>query len=202
MKEHIYFDFARFDEQGLKKVVAEFKKAGLVVTDIDADNKPKRESGVQTKTAILYLQDGQNITLRVTAQGDVYQVRLNTKVIPVKNTTDFKLAMAEIAEKVSKNASAFARAQQKRLATKQAGSKGSEAMLSARVSSRHQLKSLQARLTELQTEKAELDAEQRAAAESLANKQQQRDAMAAKLAEEKARTQELREELARLQEAA
>lgn len=112
--KYLSFDFAQFNEKGLKKVIDEFKKQKLSVTSMEADNKPKRQSGVQTKKATLHFSDGQKLMLQATAQGAIFQVRLNTRVIPVKHVDDLKKAIAEIAAKVKSNSKQFQKTLQKR----------------------------------------------------------------------------------------
>lgn len=112
--KYLSFDFSQFNEKGLKKVIAEFKKNQLQVTSVEADNKPKRQSGVQTKKAVLHFSDGQKLMLQATAQGAIFQVRLNTRVIPVKHVDDLKKAIAEVAAKVASNSKQFQKQQAKR----------------------------------------------------------------------------------------
>lgn len=112
--KYLSFDFSQFNEKGLKKVIAEFKKNNLQVTSVEADNKPKRQSGVQTKKAVLYFSDGQKLMLQATAQGAIFQVRLNTRVIPVKHVDDLKKAIAEISSKLVSNSKQFQKQQLKR----------------------------------------------------------------------------------------
>lgn len=112
--KYLSFDFAQFNEKGLKKVIDEFKKQNLSVTSVEADNKPKRQSGVQTKKATLHFSDGQKLMLQATAQGAIFQVRLNTRVIPVKHVDDLKKAIVEISAKVKSNSKQFQKTLQKR----------------------------------------------------------------------------------------
>ena len=111
---YLSFDYSQFNEKGLKNVIAEFKKNQLQVTSVEADNKAKRQSGVQTKKAILHFSDGQKLMLQATAQGSIFQVRLNTRVIPVKHVDDLKKAIAEIAAKLSRNSRQFKKQQEQR----------------------------------------------------------------------------------------
>lgn len=104
---YLSFDYAQFNEKGLKKVIDEFKRQKLQVTSVEADNKAKRQSGVQTKKAILHFADGQKLMFQATAQGAIFQVRLNTRVIPIKHVDDLKKAVAEIAGKISANSKQF-----------------------------------------------------------------------------------------------
>ncbi|SKA52948.1 defense against restriction DarA-related protein [Photobacterium toruni] len=112
--KYLSFDFDQFNEKGLKKVIDEFQNQNLSVTSVEADNKPKRQSGVQTKKATLHFSDGQKLVLQATAQGSIFQVRLNTRVIPVKYVDDLKKAITEIATKVKSNSKQFQNTLQKR----------------------------------------------------------------------------------------
>ena len=111
---YLSFDYSQFNEKGLKNVIAEFKKNQLQVISVEADNKAKRQFGVQTKKAILHFSDGQKLMLQATAQGSIFQVRLNTRVIPVKHVDDLKKAIAEIAAKLTRNSRQFKKQQEQR----------------------------------------------------------------------------------------
>lgn len=114
MSKFLSFDFSQFNEKGLKKVIDEFKKQRLSVTSVEADNKPKRQSGVQTKKAVLHFGDGQKLMLQATAQGSIFQVRLNTRVIPVKSVDNLQKAIVEISAKITANSKQFQKTLQKR----------------------------------------------------------------------------------------
>jgi len=104
---YLSFDYEHFNEQGLKSVLSEFKRNDLPVVRVSANNKQTRQQGVPTKKAELFFTDGQRIALQAKADGAIFQVRLNNKVIPVTAVNDLKRAIAEISEKVKGNAKIF-----------------------------------------------------------------------------------------------
>lgn len=113
--------FVNFNERGLKPLADELKKHGQVVADIKASNIPKREDGFQVKSAMLTFESGQKIEIKIKANGSIFQVRLNGKVIPVKNSEDIgessnlKKAVKEIAGRLKQNEPAYLKRQARRL---------------------------------------------------------------------------------------
>ena len=108
------FDFARFDVEGVKPIKDAFEKAGLTVVDVEASNKAARRSGYQVKQATFFFGDGQRVVMMLKndgdGQGDIYQVKLNSRVVPVKNVDDMDKAVAEIAAMAGANSASFVKA--------------------------------------------------------------------------------------------
>ncbi len=95
----------------LKKVKQLMIRAGQAVAGTEFIDKPKRTNGVTYRQAVLTLASGQLVTLRVTATGDIFQVLLNSTVVPIKAHDDTAKAVAEIAALAEKNQAAFQKAQ-------------------------------------------------------------------------------------------
>lgn len=106
--------FDKLTEKNLQSIVKKFKKAGYTVTAIDAPNVAKRESGFLIKNFTLTFEDGQQIQVRVKADGTIFQVKLNRKVVPVRNVDNMDKAVVEMADYMYYNAKAFARAKAQR----------------------------------------------------------------------------------------
>lgn len=108
------FDFARFDVEGVKPIKDAFEKAGLTVVDVEASNKAARRSGYQVKQATFFFSDGQRVVMMLKndgdGRGDIYQVKLNSRVVPVKNVDDMDKAVAEIAAMAGANSASFVKA--------------------------------------------------------------------------------------------
>lgn len=108
------FDFARFDVEGIKPIKDAFEKAGLTVVDVEASNKAARRSGYQVKQATFFFGDGQRVVMMLKndgdGYGDIYQVKLNSRVVPVKNVDDMDKAVAEIAAMAGSNSASFVKA--------------------------------------------------------------------------------------------
>lgn len=121
------FDFARFDVEGIKPIKDAFEKAGLTVVDVEASNKAARRSGYQVKQATFYFGDGQRVVMMLKndgdGYGDIYQVKLNSRVVPVKNVDDMDKAVAEIAAMAGANSASFVKAA-RRKAEKQSVDEG------------------------------------------------------------------------------
>lgn len=99
-----------------KKIVNYFKRAGLNVVQVDDPQKLKRTSGISYKELNIILADGESILLRVKQSGDIYQVLINGKVIPIKHQDDQREALNEVIARSKADSSAF----QKRLSRQKA----------------------------------------------------------------------------------
>lgn len=95
----------------LKKVKQLMIRAGQPVVGAEFIDKAKRTNGVTYREAVLTLASGQTVTLRVTATGDIFQVLLNSSVVPIKAHDDSAKAVGEIAALAEKNQAAFQKAQ-------------------------------------------------------------------------------------------
>lgn len=155
-QNYVTFDFDKFDADGLAPVKREFEKAGLSVVDIEANNRQRRMSGFATKSARFFFEDGQSITLRVKGDGDVFQVQLNSRIIPIKQVDNMKGAVEEMARMASANAPAWKKAQRR----KQQRAKVNTDDLQARSLPRgKRIEALESEVTELRSTRAELEAE-------------------------------------------
>jgi uncharacterized protein (DUF3084 family) len=114
----VKLNFDRMTESGLKPLTKKLEGHGLKITDIKATNRPKRESGFLTKAAMFEFDTGQKLMVRVKADGTVFQVKLNNRVIPIRHVDDMGKAVKEIVDAVQDNARAFVKARERRLAKK------------------------------------------------------------------------------------
>ncbi|WFQ78109.1 hypothetical protein PXH59_00230 (plasmid) [Xenorhabdus sp. SF857] len=194
---YLSFDYAQFNEKGLKKVIDEFNRHELQITTIEADNKSIRQSGVQTKKATLHFADGQKLTLQATAQGSIFQVRLNTRVIPVKHVDDLKKAVAEIAGKISDNSKQFQNTLQKRAirasnATKDSSSRAKTSLKAQIALAILDQKELESAMKEKRERKSALEKTQ-------LEKEKQKSDVTEKLSQEYSVTELLEDELKQLE---
>ena len=104
-----------------KIIGRQFGMAGQNIVQTDISESTKRSSGVSFREMTLTFADSQAITLRVKQTGDIFQVLLNNKVIPIKNQDDHAKAVTEIAQNLDKGRAQF---QKKLAATKVAVPKG------------------------------------------------------------------------------
>ena len=194
ISNQIKLDFENLTKAGLKKLLKVFEKQQCPVASVDAPNKSKRESGMLTKSFTLTFEDGQNLQIRVKADGTVYQVRLNNKVMPIKHVDDLDKAVTEMIDYVQDNAKAYERAQIQREKRKIRVPK--PAVLTSRkekiAQAKEELDQLDASNTALEQQKAELDA-------AMSDKSGQLERVMRDLDAEKAKTEKLEATLAALQ---
>ena len=194
ISNQIKLDFENLTKAGLKKLLKVFEKQQCPVASVDAPNKSKRESGMLTKSFTLTFEDGQNLQIRVKADGTVYQVRLNNKVMPIKHVDDLDKAVTEMIDYVQDNAKAYERAKIQREKRKIRVPK--PAVLTSRkekiAQANEELDQLDASNTALEQQKAELDA-------AMSDKSGQLERVMRDLDAEKAKTEKLEATLAALQ---
>lgn len=114
MADNLLFSFDELTQKdkSIKVLEKHFKRAGASVVSVDIDPRIKRSSGVSYREISLTFSDSQVVKLRIKRPGDIYQVMLNRKVIPMTNQDDHAKAIGEIAKAMDSGRSAF----QKRLA--------------------------------------------------------------------------------------
>lgn len=93
--------------QPLKKLTAAFDAAGATIVSSSSDGKAKRTAGVSYKTLDIAFADSQQIELQVKQTGDVFQVKLNGQVVPLKNPDDHKAAIKELVAKMDAGRAKF-----------------------------------------------------------------------------------------------
>lgn len=109
----IDFDaIARNPANALRRVTNLLARAGLNVIDVASDGKLKRLAGISFREVELTFADSQKLGLRIKATGDVYEVRVNGKVTPVRDQDDAAAAVTELARLIDAGRERF----QKRLA--------------------------------------------------------------------------------------
>lgn len=90
-----------------KALVKLFTRAGETIAASWVNGVAKREQGISYKEIYLVFADNQKITLRIKAPGDVFQVLLNNKKIPLKNQDDERKAVSEIVGIVKANSTKY-----------------------------------------------------------------------------------------------
>jgi len=195
----IKIDFDKFNEIGLKPIVTAFEKAGLPVASVDGTNIPKRESGFQCKSATITFKSEQKLFVKAKANGSIFQVKLNNKVIPIKYVDDLDKAVKEVIAFVEKNEVAFLTRKQKALEKLKIKV---PTIKSVRTSVVKQTEELTSALETLQEAIAAAEAEKDGINEALADKRATAEDLKKQLDAETAKTETLQAELDRLQEAA
>lgn len=108
--KNILFKFEAITENSreIKTIKSQFLKHGVGVVSFD-QSSIKRANGISFKELTFGLNDSQSVSVRVKQSGDVYQVMVNGKVLPLKNQDDHEAAIKEIAGKVDGGRAAFQR---------------------------------------------------------------------------------------------
>lgn len=106
-------DMGSKSDAATRKLVSYFHRSGNNVVQGDAVATIKRSSGISYREMILTFGDSQKVILRIKESGDIYQVLLNDKVIPIKNQDDHVKAIAEISQALDAGRAKFQMAMSK-----------------------------------------------------------------------------------------
>lgn len=98
MKKPVIFSFEDMavGDKATKKIMQYFSRAGANVVTQSVDGKVKRSSGISHRDMTLTFADSQTLVFRIKQSGDIYQVLLNGRVVPIKNQDDQVAAVAEL----------------------------------------------------------------------------------------------------------
>lgn len=117
MKNMLFsFEDLSAKDKAAKQAARYFSRAGANVVQQDVPTAVKRSSGITYREMALTFADSQQVVLRIKQSGDIFQVLLNGKVLPIKNQDDHVKAIAEIVQAMDAGRSRF----QKLLAAAQA----------------------------------------------------------------------------------
>jgi hypothetical protein len=96
---NIIFSFSELSVKDKASKVAskQFSKAGATVVTQDVSTQVKRTSGISYREMTLTFADSQTIVFRIKQSGDIYQVLLNGKVVPIRNQDNHAAAIEELA---------------------------------------------------------------------------------------------------------
>lgn len=117
--KHLIFDFYNLTGKDKSITAAKryFARAGATVTSVDVDAKTKKVLSVETRDVQFGFADSQTVHFGVTATGDIYQVKINGKLIPIKYQDDHAKAIGEIVAAMDKGRGKFQTALSKVRAT-------------------------------------------------------------------------------------
>lgn len=91
-----------FDDMGSKKdaatraVVRYFARAGSHIVQGDISPNIKRSSCVSYREMVLTFADSQVVTFSIKQSGDIFQVKLNGRIVPLKHQDDQVAAIGEM----------------------------------------------------------------------------------------------------------
>jgi hypothetical protein len=94
-------------DKAAQKVIKLFKKSDANVAQIDINPTIKKTSGIAYREMSLTFVDSQVVVMRIKETGDIYQVLINRKEIPIKNQSDQDKAVIEIAQAMNRGRAAF-----------------------------------------------------------------------------------------------
>jgi len=98
--KNLLFSFADLSvkDKAAKQAARYFSRAGAHVVQQDVPATVKRSSGISYREMTLTFADSQKVVLRIKNSGDIFQVLLNGKALPLKNQDDHVKAIAEIVQ--------------------------------------------------------------------------------------------------------
>ena len=107
--KNLLFTFADLsaNSSAAKQVVRYFARAGANVIQQDIPTALKRSSGVTYREMDLTFADSQQVSLRIKQTGDIFQVLLNGKPLPIKDQDDHVKAIAEIVQAMDSGRTRF-----------------------------------------------------------------------------------------------
>lgn len=103
------FDDLTRKDKAVKALERHFKRAGANPVSVDVDARVKRSSGVSYREISLTFSDSQVVKLRIKRPGDIFQVMLNRRVIPMRHQDDHLKAIGEIVQAMDSGRTAFQR---------------------------------------------------------------------------------------------
>ena len=194
VSKQVRLPFENLTEAGLKPLLKKFATWKCPVASVDAPNKAKRESGFLVKNFTLTFEDGQKMLVRVKADGTVFQVKLNNKVVPIRHVDDLDKAVIELVDYVQENARAYERAKIQREKRKLLPPKPSITL-----SRKEKLKQSREALQQLTDSNQDLEGQVASSQSDVDRKSEQLAAAETSLARERDKTKKLQEELEEIQ---
>ena len=112
-KQLFSFEDMAVGDKASRAVMNIFAKNNSTVVSQAIDTKIRRSSGISYREMSLTMGDSQVVVLRIKSSGDIFQVLLNKKLIPIKNQDNHFLAVIEIVNAITAGRTKF----QKKLAS-------------------------------------------------------------------------------------
>jgi hypothetical protein len=105
----LIFDFFELSHKdgSIKAAKRYFAQAGATVTSVDVDAKVRRTAGQSYREVQFGFADSQTVSFGIKSTGDVYQVKINGKLFPLKEQHDHAQAVIEIAAAMNKGRAKF-----------------------------------------------------------------------------------------------
>lgn len=97
------------NEKTIREAKRLFARAGAHVVDAQVAPQMQKKAGVGYRNVDFTFADGQTVTMSVKTTGDVFEVRINKSVVPLRQQDDHVKAIGEIASLLDKKRAAFQR---------------------------------------------------------------------------------------------
>lgn len=107
--KHLLFSFEKLNQadSAVRDIEREFRRLGTPVASTEIPQKIKRTAGITYREVNMTFSDSQTVTFKVKKTGDIFEVKLNGKTVPMRNQDDQKKALAEISDYLTKGSAAF-----------------------------------------------------------------------------------------------
>lgn len=109
----ILFDFSAMgaaNDKAIKEITRRFAKAGVEVVSSSVAPQTTKRAGVVFRNVTFTFADSQTAVLAVKETGDVFEVKINGSMVPLRQQDDHAKTIAEIAALLDKRRVAFQRA--------------------------------------------------------------------------------------------
>lgn len=106
------FDFGAVtaNDKTLREVTKLFERAGVQVVNSEVAKSVIKRQGIATRDVTFTFADSQTVTMSVKESGDVFQVKINGGLVPVREQDDHARAIKEIAALLDRRRAAFQKA--------------------------------------------------------------------------------------------
>jgi hypothetical protein len=106
----LLFDFEKAKDKAMVTASRLFQRAGAQVVSTDVAQSLSKRAGVAFRSIAFAFADGQVVVMNVKTTGDVFEVKVNGTVVPLRHQEDHGEAVAEIAGWLERKRAAFQRA--------------------------------------------------------------------------------------------
>ncbi len=96
-------------DKALRQMTKTFARLGAHVVQSDVPSTVKRTAGISYREVNLTFADSQVVSFRVKKTGDIYEVRLNNRPLPIRAQDDQAKAIKEIVDAMDSGRAAFQR---------------------------------------------------------------------------------------------
>lgn len=97
-------------DRAIREATKLFQRAGAQVVSSTVDATPSKRAGVKFRGVNFTFADGQTVILNVKDTGDVFEVKINGKLTPLRYQDDHAKAIGEITDRMEAGRGAFQRA--------------------------------------------------------------------------------------------